>query len=119
MTPDVKNAIKALRHAYLEMGSYETEKFWDILTALRGPDDENTHVKRATTELIRAAVFGRQAGALVYEVALIDWLDRPEDVEVRDKMQDSHFRVHAIKAFLALGLNWSSCNGEIIDIDSI
>jgi predicted nucleic acid-binding Zn finger protein len=45
----------------------EAKQLWDILTALRGPDDGNTELKEITTSAIRAAIgLGQNSvGALV------------------------------------------------------
>lgn len=56
---DIESYI--LREAKLESG--EGRKLWDVLTALRGPDDGDVTVKAQTTEIVRSAAFPKLAKA--------------------------------------------------------
>lgn len=121
---DAKEVIHMLREAYAEMDFEEQCKLWDILTALRGPDNGRDDVKNATTAIIRAAVFGAEAGTQLAERAFVKFQDETEYVEMRTHLTDSlekdklvdtqyHFYDHAIQAFRALGLSWLQSNEEV------
>jgi hypothetical protein len=79
---------------------------WSILTALRGPDTEDSgeKLKTATTNVIRYKVFG---GPVVIPGTTIkangdDYTQRSR----RAQAKKGHFRFHAREAFKALGLSW-------------
>lgn len=76
---------------------------WDILTALRGPDDGDNNVKAATTGVIRHAVCGYDCPGMVNR-------DSKYEKHVRESLPDNHFTRHAVGAFRALGLKWHEVN---------
>ncbi len=82
---------------------------WNVVTALRGPDDRDG--KSATTGVIRQAVYGR---GFARGLACDDTEDR---VAIRQKLATAegagHFAGHAERAFHALGLKWGENNGEV------
>ena len=86
----------------------DQKKIWNIITALRGPDEpKEAVVKWATTALIR----GRLGVKEVPSWALAQHLaDSKKSKNTRAKMAGSHFRVHIIKAFNALNLEWNEVN---------
>lgn len=90
------------------------KRLWDVMAALRGPDEKENYTKAATTTVIRYAAFGyapRNYGADVYA-------DQPSFAEERKaKWGDpddatSHFIRHAASAFNALGLKWGELNSR-------
>lgn len=99
---------------FLKRNDGESEILWDVLTALRGPDDENENDKRATTEVIRYRLFGnagressdgqRNLNGCLYGP------DSESYVKIRERLPPSHFKGHAKKAFDALGLSWREVN---------
>jgi hypothetical protein len=94
-------------------------KLWHVLTALRGPDDENKELKAATTAVIRHAlglkgtvtVFnGIQDGSDSTYTFILN-RDSKKHVALRGvEMHGSHFKHHANYAFEALGLDWWKLN---------
>lgn len=89
------------------------KELWDILTALRGPDNNDPLVKAATTEVIRRAL----GMSISSNLALVS-SDLPYKVEHRKRMVagtarvTDHFLTHAKSAFAALGLKWDELNKE-------
>ncbi len=76
----------------------ESRKLWAILTALRGPDDDDEVVKSRTTSIIRARVLphlSRAAGAFVN---MSDPLPNPSDVNT----PSTHFNNHIGTALSAI-----------------
>jgi hypothetical protein len=113
----MKDALGALR-SFMDdqnVDSREKRMLWDVLTALRGPDEEAVAdcnggripanlVKDATTAVIRDAVFSHDAGMLI---GVIIQSDCEESRHVRSAMRVlKHFENHARCAFRALGLEW-------------
>lgn len=99
-------------------------EFWDIVSAMRGPDGPVSGIsdvvaKQATTAVIRWWVF-RLSGLTdeqIWDLGLS--ADRNADelgyVETRNRLQatdndGSHFLYHARAAFKALGLKWDELN---------
>lgn len=79
-------------------------QIWDIISALRGPDNEDSILKTATTEVIR-----HKLG--FYEQYFFVSPDDYNQVIYRKGMNvGSHFYLHARSAFRALGLNWNDVN---------
>jgi hypothetical protein len=99
--------LKTLDNFFAEPASVvapaEKQKVWDILTALRGPDDGDEGLKAVSTEVIRAKVFKRGLKAVneyanvAMPTALIDW-------DVVNRADSSHFHSHIDRAAKALGL---------------
>lgn len=99
---------------YLAVGDANTNQLWDVLSALRGPDDGGYNDKQHFTIPIRRAAFPRTAKRV--NEAII-WMGpsfarksdvfNPEQMDVIDRMMDSpisHFYSHVQKAAKALGL---------------
>jgi hypothetical protein len=88
---------------------YEKKKLWDVLTALRGPDDGNDYSKNATTGVVRYYALGPilnedPIGAVVNK-------DRASFVIDRSSFSGtSHFSDHIRKAFSVLELDWTRLN---------
>lgn len=88
----------------------EGRHLWDVLTALRGPDNRDEELKAATTEVIRDKAFGR---FVVRHFANVN-SDTPERMQYREGMHQTkeyntaHFEHHARAAFLALDLDWDT-----------
>src|SRR6266498_1616369 len=103
------------------------QKVWDILSALRGPDNDKMDVKLATTSVIRYQLL-KLSGALPEKGILslpggpICNEDTPAFVSLRialskEYMNDAdkhpafyHFISHAKRAFHSLGLKWDEVN---------
>lgn len=101
----------------VEMGeSDETRALWDVLTALRGPDNEDKNIKRATTQVLRWKLLGKDPNMNIFSGSFVG----PDDEGSRrlriflsgpsGAIELSHFRVHAKRAFAALGLKWGEVN---------
>ena len=99
--------LARLRKSVETMPDYELKRLWNILTALRGPDDKDLGVKHATTSVIRTAVFGIDSPFAKY--ADFNHDDKAA-VKARESMVYDHFKSHAISAFNALGLEWDKNN---------
>jgi hypothetical protein len=120
MRDDVKEVLSDLQRAYQSMDYDSRRDLWHILTALRGPDNGREDVKSATTGIIRAAVFGLDAGRMLQEFAVVEFFDRLAGLRVNEhalcyraanQHEDNwHFINHAQKAFRALGLTWETNN---------
>jgi hypothetical protein len=84
------------------------QQIWDVLSALRGPDDDTEVFKTATTEVIRWKLGFKK------EIYFNTSPDSDPKVYTRKNMSASsagyHFYSHALKAFTALGLEWDSLN---------
>lgn len=85
-------------------------ELWDVLTALRGPDNEGLDIKSATTAVIRKAI-----GLDPYDSGVPAYVidsDSEKNVAVRKNMNVhyTHFCSHAYSAFCALGLKWEEVN---------
>lgn len=106
---------------FLNEGGDQAGKLWDVLSALRGPDDEKTRVrgtKFATTAVIRYTM-GLKRDAGIPAVICPDkyqWADL-RTIHLTDHFGD-HFMKHAYKAFEALGLDWKACDFEEMQIDT-
>lgn len=131
----MNDMLAVVRQFYGDKGidPAEKKKLWDVLSALRGPDEAEIRgfyaydVKEATTTVIRDAVLGgstSEAGLAVWEYASIDRdfsgaKDRrttimpeyalPPGVDKRPH----HFLGHARNAFDALGLKWDEVNPPV------
>lgn len=113
MTPKVRAALDAIEEVLLERDS-DARNLWSVLTALRGPDDDqddgNDRRKINATIPIRRAAFPRVAAQpLSYEVGAFGKPDVPylyrDSYMARGAMYGrTHFEYHAELAALALGL---------------
>jgi hypothetical protein len=83
------------------------KRVWNVITALRGPDDENTFLKEATTAVIRHKVMGGHipVGAII---------NPDNDVYAKHRRnmdaRYDHFSRHVMYAFDALKLDWNGTN---------
>lgn len=105
----VRAMLNQIERYLLNSPRDRSRALWDILTALRGPDDGDEQVKDAATIPIRRAAFPKLAelmiglnptGALFHR-----WNSggaHTPYVEPTDAA--THFRVHATQAARALGL---------------
>lgn len=90
----------------------ERKKVWDVLVALRGPDNNDLVAKRAMTGPIRYALFGKISSKFARKSVLSN-KDTAEFKAMRDQnkfkaSQPKHFRRHAALAFKALDMQWQS-----------
>lgn len=90
----------------------DKKEVWDILSALRGPDDDDLEKKLATTAILRAKVFPN--GREWLETHVADIMDDCRGFVSRrlslPKTELEHFVEHARMAFRALGLKWDKEN---------
>jgi hypothetical protein len=105
MTKQTRKFLTTLRQQFRTSNGETKEQIWHILTALRGPDDENYDLKNATTGLIRKAVFGN----IELTLAIVSKKDYTHYVD-RRLSSSGHFASHAAAAFEALGLKWNEVN---------
>lgn len=107
---DISEMMNERNSSYYE-GINDTEggKLWSILTALRGPDDGDGSLKKATTAVIRHHI-GVHAANLGGAVA------NPDSETLALFRRNfafgsyNHFIFHAKLAFIALGLKWGAVN---------
>lgn len=99
----------------------QSRKLWAVLTALRGPDSDDSYEKLATTAVIRHAIGLRAyvAGAVVSadsaEYATTRMLRFPIVLNHLGNLslkKWEHFSAHAKMAFDALGLSWTEANSK-------
>ena len=86
----------------------ERERLWDVLSALRGPDNGPAGSKSATTMVIRHAVFGMNSKVERYADVASDDAGR-RDFRITMNMLN-HFEEHVRWAFQSLGLKWDEIN---------
>lgn len=102
-----------------------TQAGYDIVTALRGPDSQDSQLKWATVEVIRYKVGilpSNSSGCLVspdseekaeYRASLgrIETISYKKSLYLdANKHSEQHFLGHAFRAFEALGLKWGEVN---------
>ena len=107
MRPGVQEVLDSISKALRELPQAAAQDIWDILTALRGPDDEDEEVKQATTAVIRNAALGylsvQRMGA-VYNL---------EDVvRLSGEGRFGHFASHVRRAAAALDL-------EVVEVEAV
>lgn len=94
----------------------ERKGTWDVLSALRGPDDGNNLLKEATVAVVRGRVLprGPRGAKLVGPMGVMANPDTPALARRRrDRVgMHGHFLVHARAAFTALGLSWERTNSR-------
>lgn len=113
---EVREVLDYLDNVFMTASPNVATDLWDILSGLRGPDKgpDSYPLKTAITSVIRAAAFPRVAaesndcgGPL--RAAMVK--DRDQLVTVRiERTRDTHFYIHSIAAFNALGLDWNHEN---------
>lgn len=63
---------KELGQILIQMGEFnEKAALWDVLTALRGPDNDDKDIKRATTEVIRWHFLGKDPNMDVFSGSFV------------------------------------------------
>lgn len=122
--------VRMIRDFLLDdsIGVADRRRAWDVLSALRGPDNGSGKLKTATTAVIRSSFFGKHARACFPHVgAHVDpgtgfvavlgvQVSRDTVASVGHRVglsaneYGSHFVHHAEKAFGALGLGWDRRN---------
>ena len=105
MTKNTRKFITTLRQQFKAADNDTKIEIWDILTALRGPDNYDHDLKKATTGLVRKAVFG----SIDLPMAIVTPRDFAVYVDKRTH-SSGHFSNHAENAFNALGLKWDEVN---------
>ena len=106
-----------LRKFFNEATEQERSKLWNVLSALRGPDQyERNATKRATTGLIRSAFLGETSSQKTW----LTWTGEDDLFLAEHRLSlsstapnqapGSHFVSHALSAFSTLGLNWGRVN---------
>jgi hypothetical protein len=117
---------------FLQVGQHP-HPYWDIMSAMRGPDYSDINVvvnnvtfrheavKEATTGIIRYAAFKNTN----LHLGAITPKDRPNYVAIRKQLREDanlggdqyahkyHFYWHAQAAFNALGLKWDELNENL------
>lgn len=83
-------------------------RVWLVLTGLRGPDNKDSMLKSATTEILRRYIIDK----LALKANAFRSYDDIERVEIRKRLnsEKDHFGFHAIAAFEAVGLKWDELN---------
>lgn len=104
----VENMLEVLRTFFNDdfIDIEERKKLWNVLTALRGPDNGDHAEKLACVSQIRRAV----AGQSFADFGAYHRFDGQEDAKIRSKMKNCHFKLHMQAAFEALGLHWYDVN---------
>ncbi len=115
--PTFKQELAHLRKFFKTANTEEQRKLWNVLTALRGPDNNNCAVKHATTAVIRHAFLGSKATSSKVASYLADVApDSEQSLLWRGKsvydLGGDHFVSHASRAFTALDLSWDRVNNE-------
>jgi len=100
--------VRAIQQMLKNASESESCKMWDILTALRGPDFDNSEsIKRATTAVIRHRFLANTPNYFFVSIGE----DGQHLVEKRVNCESNyHFINHAKSAFRALGLKWDETN---------
>ena len=91
---------------FVNVHDEHSKNLWNVLSALRGPDEDNLgHVKFDTTGVIRHTV-----GIIPGPTWMVAVPDAQRYANARKTLEDSHFVIHARRAFIALGLKWDEVN---------
>ena len=107
-TPTTTRGMLNLIDKFLARCDGESGNLWDVLSALRGPDDGDEITKKRTTLLIRAAAFPKLKKALDKR----KWISGPSnrypgmngDPPYDPTGDDGHFYTHANGAAKVLNL---------------
>src|SRR5712664_690782 len=116
MFKNKEEVFSALRDFFTKSTASPEDKrdVWHVLSALRGPDESQAYLlKEATTAVIRNKLFGQDANFVSNVLGIDVYQDNNYRVEDRAKVdQDAptHFQLHTINAFKALGLEWGKLN---------
>lgn len=105
---------------FLNDAGPESKKLWDVLTALRGPDDSCFNTKDATTAVVRHTIglSGRTGSDL--NSTYHGYAVKPDNTQYSHRRKElesglarllpGHFRDHILAAFNALDLKWNDVN---------
>lgn len=104
----MQEMLALLRLFFRTADGNHPQKLWDVLTALRGPDDNQNRmeIKEATTAVIRRSVLRIDQDKVL---AMVQG-DQLGNIPVRHDIPYGHFKTHARNAFYALGLDWGANN---------
>jgi hypothetical protein len=110
---DAVFAAGAARHD--DNGKARTARqLWDVLSALRGPDNEHASIKYGTTAIIRAACFPKTYGDGNRDICIPATMCHDSEAYRLARSEagtrGQHFANHARRAFDVLGLAWSEVN---------
>lgn len=117
MTPNIRETLDLIDQV-LAQNTHESQMLWDILTALRGPDNHAPQVKEVLTVAVRRKAFPQTAWATQfnsgYYLGCANGAQfvhfKPEqpltqhvfDETVNPNLADYHFVNHAYRALAAL-----------------
>ena len=109
--PTTTRGMLDLIDKFLARCDEESGKLWDVLSALRGPDDKDEALKKHSTMLIRQAAFPKLQKAVEMESSSM-WQCGPSGrtpgmdgfLPYKTTGCQGHFRVHANGAARVLGL---------------
>lgn len=101
MTLKVREVLDII-DGVLAQDEEDARELWDILTALRGPDDGSVRKKDSTTVHIRAAAFPKTASSYFTHATMNP--HNPLDLTPGTQLNDWHFDGHVRSAAVALGL---------------
>lgn len=94
---------------FLNKGDGGSRRLWDVLSALRGPDlEDSEEIKNCTTAVIRAAI-GMKGEPILPAHIEADCAPLAER-RIQLPLGGYHFKCHAERAFKALGLKWFEIN---------
>ena len=110
MPETFQEMLEINRQFFLNADEDQVSKYADVLSALRGPDNQNYKAKLAATCPIRRVFLGDK----YHESNQRNWelVDQDNEVllKIRKRLKESHFSRHAAFAFDALGLKWDEVN---------
>lgn len=105
--PDVREVLDMLDEKFCTLGADKASQLWNILTALRGPDELGLlpyDAKRYSTSIIRAKAFPKLAKMHFRVPAKFETEARKIRYDLIEAAS-RHFRSHILRAASALGLN--------------
>lgn len=118
MTKNTRTLLKHLDEFFATADTESTREVWDVLTALRGPDNEDSRLKYDTTARIRSKAFPRLAMRNEFEdVARAIFstnLDRPEKPKGIPYSTHPHFLSHVSMAARVLWGEKEATNDHVV-----
>src|SRR6478752_1244455 len=104
----VRDALDTLDTAMADMRHDDLQAIWDVLTALRGPDNSDPDAKGISTEYVRRDAFPKAAEAITFMGAFVAAEGRTPSnfsfTTLRRMAGSAHFAQHVISAMLRLGI---------------
>lgn len=97
-------AMLNLIDGYLTKGNTSAKELWDVLCALRGPDD-NREVKLGTTTAIRARAFPKTAKKIKINLGAAFYPRTYTPKQLDDPKLSPHFCGHTRRAARALNMD--------------